>query len=83
VPDITPPLWQKIAVVLTLVISISMLLILFVVAPAVCAGITVSGGGDRVCELGPGWYLFTITFILLCLYSGFKLYTMMYPDNAE
>jgi hypothetical protein len=59
-----------------------MLLILFLFAPAMCADITVSGGGDRVCELGSGWYLFSIALILLFLYSGFKFYKMRYPKNA-
>jgi uncharacterized membrane protein (DUF485 family) len=68
------PRWEKITFSVTLIVSLVVLLVLFFIVPYQCEQVSIRSGGEYVCDIELGWYTFTITFILLAIYSGYKLY---------
>jgi TRAP-type mannitol/chloroaromatic compound transport system permease small subunit len=60
----------------TAALSIFLLVILILVVPDACSQIAKGSGGEYVCELGTGWYIFTAAFVLLLGYSLYRLYML-------
>lgn len=70
----TIPIWKMITSWLTFIVPFDMLIILFVFVPYQCGRVAVDSGGEYVCDIWTGWYIFSITFTILALYSGYQVY---------
>ena len=70
----TTPTWEAVALWLMFIVSFDMLIILFIIAPYRCGRMFIDSGGEYVCDLGRGWYIFSAVFIILTTYFGYKFY---------
>ena len=59
-----------------------MLLDLFFIVPYQCGQVSIRSGGEYVCDIELGWYTFAVAFILLAIYSGYKLYSQRSGESA-
>jgi len=80
-PEHPPPSWMKYASIFILFSSIAMLILLVIYVPLSCGQVSRITGGESVCELGTGWYIFTGAFVLLLLYSVYNLNHFFYGWN--
>ena len=78
-----PPFWVVKANTLVIVISVSVLFLLFVIIPSGCANIIEATGGKTQCYLESGAYLFGAAFVVILLYAGFNLFRMLFPIRKE
>ena len=70
----TTPTWEAVATWLMFIISFDMLIILFIIDPYRCSHMFIDSGGEYVCDLGTGWYIFSAIFSLLAIYFGYRFY---------
>jgi len=70
----TTPAWKLIAIWLTFIVSFDMLIILFVITPYQCGRVVIESGGESVCELWTGWYIFSTIFTIIAIYTGYRVY---------
>lgn len=70
----TISIWKIIASWLTFIVSFDMLIILFVIVPYRCGRVVIDSGGEYVCDIWTGWYIFSIISIIIALYSGYRVY---------
>lgn len=76
------PFWEKIAFSFTLILSLVMLFDLSFVVPYQCGQVSIRNGGEYSCEIEFGWYIFTVAFIFLAIYSGYKQYLQCFGNSA-
>ena len=76
------PKWEKITFSFTLIVSLVMLLDLFFIIPYQYGQIGIKSGWEYICDIELGWYTFTIAFIFLAIYSGYKLYLQRSGKSA-
>lgn len=70
----TTPAWKLIASWLTFIVSFDMLIILFVFVPYQCGRVAVDSGGEYVCNLWTGWYIFGTLFTIISVCTGYHVY---------
>ena len=70
----TTPTLRAVAAWLIFIVSFDMLIILFIVVPYRCGRMFIDSGGEYVCDLGTGWYIFSAVFSILAIYFGYWFY---------
>ena len=70
----TTPTLRAVAAWLMFIVSFDMLIIFFIIVPSRCGRMFIDSGGEYICELGTGWYLFTAVFTILTIYFGYWCY---------
>ncbi|MFA5332664.1 MAG: hypothetical protein WC342_09830 [Methanoregula sp.] len=55
-------------------VSFDMLVILFIITPYQCGRVIIDSGGESVCELWTGWYIFSAIFTVITLYTGYRMH---------
>ncbi len=70
----TTPTWEAVAIWLMFIVSFDMLIVLFIVVPYRCGHMLIDTGGEYVCDLGTGWYIFSAVFSILAIYFGYWFY---------
>jgi hypothetical protein len=70
----TTPTLRAVAAWLMFIVSFDMLIILFIVVPYRCGRMFIDSGGEYVCDLGTGWYIFSAVFSILAIYFGYWFY---------
>ena len=70
----TTPTLRAVAAWLMFIISFDMLIILFIIVPYRCGRMFIDSGGEYVCDLGTGWYIFSAVFSILAIYFGYWSY---------
>ena len=70
----TTPTLRAVAAWLMFIVSFDMLIIFFIIVPSRCGRMFIDSGGEYICELGTGWYLFTSVFTILTIYFGYWVY---------
>jgi hypothetical protein len=78
-----PSFWVIMGDTLVIVMSISVLFLLFVIIPSGCAGIIEATAGKAICRLESGAYLFGAVFVMIVFYAGFNLFSMLFPTKKE
>ena len=68
----TTPTWEAVAIWLMFIISFDMVIVLLIIAPFRCGRMFIETGGEYVCELGTGWYIFSAIFSTLAIYLGYR-----------
>jgi hypothetical protein len=58
----------------TFIVSVLALLYLFFIVPYQCGHLAIDSGGKYACEIGTGWYTFSILLVIVAGYSGYWLY---------
>ena len=80
--DTTPlSFWMILEHTIMIVISLSVLFLLFVIIPFNCANIVDAAHGETTCHLEPAAYLFGAVFVVILLYAGFNLFSMLFPNR--
>jgi uncharacterized BrkB/YihY/UPF0761 family membrane protein len=81
-PDTAPlSFWMVLEHTIMIVVSLSVLFLLFVIIPSNCAGIVEAAHGGTTCHLEPAAYLFGAVFVVILLYAGFILFSMLFPNK--
>lgn len=70
----TTPTWKAVVIWLMFIVSFDMLIVLFIVVPYRCGRMFIDSGGEYVCDLGTGWYIFSAVFTILAIYFGYQFY---------
>jgi len=65
---------RAVAAWLMFIVSFDMLIILFIVVPYSCGRMFIDSGGEYICDLGMGWYIFSAVFSILAIYFGYWFY---------
>lgn len=70
----TTPTWRAVAAWLMFIVSFDMLIIFLIIVPSRCGRMFIDSGGEYVCDLGAGWYIFSVVFSILAIYFGYWFY---------